>query len=74
MQFYFYSTDSASFLEFSQIEFWSKKTLGLSKNSSDNIGFLNDTLNLELCVYNVLYRKCLGYSRKFAPPVKLVLS
>jgi len=74
MQVYFYSTDPASFLEFSQIEFRSKKTLGLSKNSSDNIGFLNDTLNLELCVYNVLYRKCLGYSRKCAPPVKLTLS
>lgn len=69
MQVYFDAADSAGFLQFSKIKFWSEESFCLAKNCAYNIGFLDDTFNFKFSVYNVLYRKGLGLSRKYATPI-----
>ena len=71
MEVDFDSADASSFLEFSEIKFRAEKTFCLAKNSANNIGFFNDTFNIKSSVYNVLYRKGLGLSRKYATPCKV---
>ncbi len=69
MQIDFDSADASSFLEFSEIKFRAEKTFSLAKNSPNNVWFFNNTFNFKSSVYNVLYRKGLGLSRKYATPV-----
>ncbi len=64
MQVDFDSADAACFLEFSEVEFWSEKSFCLSENCSDNVWFFNDAFDFESGVYNILYGKGLGCSRK----------
>jgi hypothetical protein len=65
----FDSAYASSFLELAEIKFWTEKSFCLPKNCSNNIGFFNYTFNFKSSVYNVLYRKCLGCSRKYATPM-----
>ena len=69
MQVDFYSADASSLLELAEVKFWSEESLCLAKNCAYNVGFLYDTFNFKSSVYNVLYRKCLGCSRKCALPI-----
>ena len=69
MQVDFDSADAPSFLEFSQVKFRAEKSFCLTENCSNNVGFFNYTFNFKSSVYNVLYRKCLGCSRKYALPI-----
>ncbi len=69
MEVYFYSADATGFLEFSEVEFRTEKSLCLPENCADDIGFFNNTFNIKFGMYNVLYRKGLGCSRKYATPV-----
>ena len=69
MQIDFDSADAPGFLEFAQVKFGTEKSFCLPENCSNNVGFFNYTFNFKSSVYNVLYRKCLGCSRKYATPV-----
>ncbi len=69
MKIDFYSADASGFLEFSEVKFWTEKSFCLPENCADDIGFFNYTFNFKFSVYNVLYRKGLGLSRKCATPV-----
>ena len=60
----FDSADATGFLEFSKVQFGSKKSFCLSENCSDHVGFFDDAFNFESCVYNILYGKGLRCSRK----------
>jgi hypothetical protein len=73
MEFDFDSADASSFLEFSEVKFWTEKSFCLPENCADDIGFFNYTFNFKSSVYNVLYRKGLGLSRKYATPVSYYL-
>jgi hypothetical protein len=69
MKINFYSADATSFLKFSEVKFRAKKSLSLPENCADYIRFFNYTFNIKFSVYNVLYRKGLGCSRKCATPI-----
>ncbi len=69
MEVDFDSANSACFLQFSKIKFWTEESFCLAKNCAYNIRFLDDTFNFKFSVYNVLYRKGLGLSRKYATPI-----
>jgi len=73
MEVNFDSADASSFLEFSEVKFRAEKSFSLAKNSANNIRFFNYTFNIKSSVYNVLYRKGLGLSRKYATPCKLFI-
>jgi len=69
MKLNFDSPDAPSLLKFAEIKFWAKKTFCLPENCSYDIGFFYYTFNFKSSVYNVLYSKGLGCSRKCATPV-----
>jgi hypothetical protein len=64
MQVDFYSADSSCFLKFPKIKLRPEKSFCLSENCSNDIWFFNDAFDIKLGVYNILYSKRLGCSRK----------
>ena len=66
-------SDAACFLQFSQVKFWSEKSFCLPENCADYVGFFYNAFYFESCKYNVLNRKCLGCSRKYALPDDLFI-
>ncbi len=73
MQVNFYSADASSLLELAEIKFRSEKSFCLAKNCAYNVRFFDDPFDFKSSVYNVLYRKCLGCSRKCALPVNYLV-
>jgi hypothetical protein len=64
MQINLDSADAPRFLELAQVKFRPKKPFGLTKNRADYVGFFNYAFNFKSRVYNILYGKGLGCSRK----------
>lgn len=60
MQVDFDPAYSSGLLEFSKVEFRSKKAFRLTENCPYNVRFFYYSFNFEFCVYNVLYGKRLG--------------
>jgi len=57
MQLDFDSADASSFLQLSEVQFWTEKSFCLTENCAYNIWFFNYTFYLKFSMYNVLYSK-----------------